>query len=127
MVYSEKLIILGKVEVLFFAHDQLYEQGIEYYKEKMPLARPDQIVVCKTPGMIDIPGNTTFLERLREAIPDIKLLMVVKNPIDRIVGDVMHEYADGAHKGEAMPPIDDIILHKAGHISAYRFSGIPLS
>ena len=89
----------------------------------MPLARPDQIIVTKTPGMIDIPGNTSFLERLHQAIPDIKLLMVVKNPIDRVISDVMHEFTSGAHKGEPMPPIDDVIMHRAGDISAYHFSG----
>jgi [heparan sulfate]-glucosamine 3-sulfotransferase 5 len=89
----------------------------------MPLARPDQIVVTKTPGMLDIPNYTSFLERLRQALPDIKLLMVVKNPIDRVVSDVLHEFKEGAHKGEPMPPIDDVIMHRAGNFSAYRFTG----
>ena len=89
----------------------------------MPIARPDQIIITKTPGMIDIPGNTTYLKRLHQAIPDIKLLMVVKNPIDRVISDIIHEFTSGAHKGEPMPPIDDVIMHRAGNISAYRFSG----
>jgi hypothetical protein len=89
----------------------------------MPLVRPDQIVVTKSPGMIEVPGNTTYLQRLRQAIPDIKLLMVVKNPIDRIVSDVLHEYISGAHKGEPMPLIDDVIMDRVGYISAHVFSG----
>jgi hypothetical protein len=49
--------------------------------------------------------------------------MVVRNPIDRVISDVMHEFTVGAYKGELMPPIDDVIRHRAGDISPYRFLG----
>ena len=89
----------------------------------MPQAESDQIIVIKTPGMLDFPYKTTYLERLRSAIPETKLLMVVKNPIDRIVSDVLHEFLSGKHKGKVMPPIDDVILGQAGNIEADGFSG----
>ena len=30
--------------------------------------------------------------------PDIKLLFVVKHPISRIIGDIVHEFTSGAHQ-----------------------------
>ena len=64
----------------------------------MPLAYPDQLVITKTPGLVDIPHNTPFLTLLHRDKPDIKLLFVVKNPIERIIGDIVHEYTQGAHE-----------------------------
>ena len=51
----------------------------------MPLATPDQLVITKTPGMLDVPHNTSFLQRLRSSIPGVRIIMVVKNPVDRWV------------------------------------------
>ena len=64
----------------------------------MPLAYPHQRVITKTPGLVDIPRNLTFLRLLHADKPDIKLLFVVKDPIERIIGDIVHEYSQGAHR-----------------------------
>ena len=93
----------------------------------MPLVRPDQTVVVATPGILDNPGDTTFLTRLHNAIPDVKVLLIVKNPIDRVVSDILHEYSAAQHKEETMPEVDDIILGRAGKIVQRGISGLSLS
>ena len=64
----------------------------------MPLSYPGQQVITKSPGVLQFPGNTTFLRMLRDDIPDIKLLFVVKDPVQRIIGDIIHEYVSGSHR-----------------------------
>lgn len=64
----------------------------------MPISYPHQLIITKTPGILQFPGNDTYLRRLREDIPDIKLLFIVKNPIQRMIGDIVHEYSSGAHR-----------------------------
>lgn len=64
----------------------------------MPLSYPGQQAITKTPGLLQFPGNTTFLQMLRDDIPNIKLLFVVKNPVQRIIGDIIHEYTSGYHR-----------------------------
>ena len=53
-----------------------------------------------------------FVSSLYEALPDMKLLLVVKNPITRIVSHIVHEYVNpgGVFQGKPMPAIDDIIM-----------------
>ena len=34
----------------------------------------------------------------------------MRNPIDRVVSDIVHEYTSGMLKGQLMPDIDDIIM-----------------
>ena len=71
----------------------------------MPKARKDQVVALK---IFDISKKTSLTELL-------KLLLVVRNPIDRIVSHILHEYYNGGgiFYGHYMPDINDIILDKA--------------
>ena len=77
----------------------------------MPKARKDQVVALK---IFDISKKTSLTE-LFKALPNLKLLLVVRNPIDRIVSHILHEYYNrgGIFYGHYMPDINDIILDKA--------------
>ena len=92
----------------------------------MPEATTDQMVIVKTPGIIkepNISATNIYLKRLHDAIPDLKVLLIVKNPIDRVVSHIVHHYVQGPYKDEDMPDIDDIIMGRAGHIPGeYRIS-----
>ena len=66
----------------------------------MPVSYPDQLIITKTPGLLQFPDTVLYLQRLRDDIPSIKLLFIVKNPIHRAVGDIVHEYTQGAHRSE---------------------------
>ena len=78
------------------------------FQRLLPTAGPNQMVIAKTPALFT---SDTFIQRLAESLPEVKLLMVVKNPITRIVSHVMHEFTNPGtfHFGQQMPPIDDII------------------
>ena len=88
----------------------------------MPMANSDQIVIVKAPGVINETPNPattlTYLNRLYQAIPDVKVLLVVKNPIDRLVSHIVHEYVQwgGIHQKEKMPDVNDFIMGRIGEI-----------
>ena len=86
----------------------------------MPLARPDQLVLVKSPSVFQSPNISITLQRHVDTLPDAKVILVVKNPIDRVVSDIIHTYAGVSDK---MPDINDIIMDNAGYIQAYRDSG----
>merc|ERR1712203_660044 len=69
--------------VNFFEKDPAYKMGLKLYKKRMPHASPEQKVVVKAPGMFNRLGigDTKYLQRLHESFPNMKLLMVVRNPI----------------------------------------------
>ena len=54
-----------------------------------------------------------ILQRLKSTIPNIKLLLVVRNPVKRIVSNIVHEFKDGKLKNLKMPNIDDLILQRS--------------
>ena len=89
----------------------------------MPLARPDQVVLVKSPFVFQSPNISITLQRHVDTLPGVKVILVVKNPIDRVVSDILHNYVNGLHKGEDMPDINDIIMDRAGYIQTYKDSG----
>ena len=76
----------------------------------MPDAEPDQTVIVKAPGIL---CNPAALKRIFDIIPDVKMLLVVRNPIDLVVSDIIHEYSVGCLKDKGMPDINDIIMSLA--------------
>ena len=78
----------------------------------MPEAAENEKVVVKMLVKEELVG------RMYDALPNIKLLLVVKNPITRMVSHIMHEYKNpgGLFEGSDMPVIDDIIMGRV-HLS----------
>ena len=74
----------------------------------MPDAEPNQTIIVKATGILRNPAAWIF-----DVIPDVKMLLVVRNPIDRVVSDIIHEYAVGSQKDEEMPDINNIIVSLA--------------
>ena len=75
----------------------------------MPEAEDAEKVVVKVMVKFEL------LSRMYDAMPNIKLLLVVRNPISRMVSHILHEYKNpgGIFEGSDMPVIDDIIMGRA--------------
>ena len=94
----------------------------------MPLAQQHQKIIVKIPGLAKKGDNGTLLQ-LHTSLPGLKLLMIVRNPITRILSHIMHEFFNpgGMFEGQELPDIDDLIM---GHIRMQgpgNFSGIYLT
>jgi hypothetical protein len=89
----------------------------------MPAARQDQLVLVKSPTVFQSSNISLTLQRHVDLLPDVKVILVVKNPIDRVVSDILHTYDNGIQAGQKMPDINDIIMDRAGYIQANAFSG----
>ena len=72
-------------EVHFF--DKHYNNGLEWYRNQMPLSKPDQLTLEKTPEYYK---TTDAVRRIRSMNASIKLILVVRDPVDRSVSDWMH-------------------------------------
>ena len=118
---------LEHYKVQIYKHNCKYNKNINYSKSQMPYVKDDQMTAVATPGILDKPEDITYLKRLHDAIPEIKVLLVVKNPIDRVVSDILHEFSAAQHKDEIMPDIDDIIMGRAGMIQQRGLSGLSLN
>ncbi|XP_068596769.1 heparan sulfate glucosamine 3-O-sulfotransferase 1-like [Brachionichthys hirsutus] len=109
-------------EVHFFDLESNYEMGYSWYVSKMPYAFPDQLTVEQT--AIYFP-TSNVPERIHQMNPDIKLLLIVREPTDRVVSGYTHGlYMDIANH-RIIKPIEDF-LFKDGQLDL-EFKGLNYS
>ena len=92
----------------------------------MPESQPSQKVIVKIPGLVRTKDRKT-LTQFHQALPDLKLLMIVRNPITRMISHIMHEYFNpgGIFEGQGLPRIDDILLDLVPDLQEHKnFHGL---
>lgn len=78
---DEVFIPVG-VEPNFFFKDTEYEKGLDYYREKyFSNIVNDKIIGEKSTSYLY--GGEKVAKRIKEEFPDVKLVMVLRNPIER--------------------------------------------
>ncbi|XP_059477195.1 heparan sulfate glucosamine 3-O-sulfotransferase 3B1-like isoform X2 [Neocloeon triangulifer] len=78
---------ISPFEVHFFNMERQYSRGLHW--SQMPLAAPGQLVVEKSPNYFvsrDTPG------RIFEINKDIKLVLAVREPVERAISDFVQSY-----------------------------------
>jgi len=70
----------------------MYKLGIKHYLSKMPEVREDQLVLCKSPGIWAKSKLNVqkVLKRHKKTLPNLKILLIVKDPIKRASDIVQH-------------------------------------
>ena len=75
-------IAIAPSETKFFHN--YYFKGLEWYRDQMPLSNPGQLTVEKTPNYYRHPHT---MQRIRAMNATIKLILVVRDPVDRSVSE----------------------------------------
>lgn len=76
-----QIYMSGTKEINFFFHDHLYKRGIDFYKMHFKKAKINNDAVGEaSPGYICHPQAP---RRIKKHLPDIKLILTVRNPIER--------------------------------------------
>merc|ERR1712032_806630 len=97
-------------EVHFFERDDYYEKGIEYYRSKMPKASDDQVVLAETPALFQQYDPIRVLKRQRECLPKSKVILIVRDPIVRLVSDIVHYNTTLQKSRQNVYDIDQLIM-----------------
>lgn len=93
-------------ELYFF--DRYYSKGLEWYKTEMPYSFPGQVVLEKTPSYfhrIEVPSRVFRMN------PDIKLLLIVRNPVRRSISAYLMEKV---FRHGFLKPFEKFVMHPSG-------------
>lgn len=71
-------------EVHFFDKPQNYKLGLQWYRNKMPLSYVDSLTIEKSPAYFVTKGVP---EKIKQMNPAIKLILVVRDPVKRLISD----------------------------------------
>lgn len=74
-------------ELRFF--DKFYGRGIEWYKSLFPDPKPGYITGEATPMYM---YRTLVARRISEHVPNVKLIVVLRDPVDRFISQFYHNF-----------------------------------
>lgn len=92
----------------FFSDDPVYARGFEWYSSLFRSARPGQVRGESSTHYTKLPTHPRTLERMRPVLPRVKLIYVMRHPIDRLVSHYIHERTVGSTTSDILTAIDEI-------------------
>ena len=84
----------------FFSNDSQYAHGIEWYGSLFSGARADQFVGESSTHYTKLPTYPNTVSRLAEALPRVKLIYVLRDPIERLISQYIHEWSERNVSGD---------------------------
>ena len=94
-------------EIHYF--DNHYENGLDWYVSKMREIVPDsgELAVEKTPGYFHTPEAP---ERVFDMDPNIKLLLIVRDPVKRLISDYNQFRSRYLNEGKNYPTVEEFLF-----------------
>ena len=108
-------------EVHFF--DKHFERGLTWYLNKMPMTKKNELTIEKSPKYFIVPQVPKRIYDFRGS-RDVRLILIVRNPITRAVSDYLEWKLD--HRQPVSHSIDDMLFYSNGAINT-QFTSIDVS
>ncbi|KAK6299138.1 hypothetical protein J4Q44_G00306480 [Coregonus suidteri] len=113
MLSLHSAVAAAENEVHFFDWESHFQKGIPWYLSQMPFALPYQLTVEKTPAYFT---SSKVPERIHHMNPDIKLLLILRDPSERVLSDYTQVFYNRLQKHKRYQPIESLLV-KDGEIN----------
>lgn len=90
----------------FFSDDKVYSQGLSWYSGLFNDADAEDICGESSTHYTKLPDYPQTIQRLKAAIPQPKLIYVMRHPIDRLISHYMHQWSEGVISCDINQAID---------------------
>ncbi len=106
-------------EMDFFVEERNWSRGIEWYGRRFLRAGPDVLAVGEaSPSYTKFPEHKRVPERIASYLPDVKLIYLVRDPIERIRSHYQHRVMVGTERA----PIESAVLHDPTYVDVSRYA-----
>lgn len=103
-------ISAARPEVHYFDYDSNFDKGVQWYIDQMPLTRPDQITMEKSPSYFVTPHVP---QRMSMVSRSLKLILILRDPVTRLISD----YAQLLAKDKQKYSLEDKVFNSTGHLN----------
>ncbi|KAM4709275.1 heparan sulfate glucosamine 3-O-sulfotransferase 1 [Discoglossus pictus] len=110
-------ISAAESEIHFFDWEDQYQKGLKWYISQMPFSFPHQITVEKTPAYFT---SDKVPERIYNMNSTIKLLLILRDPIERVLSDYTQIFYNHKQKNKTYPPVEDLLLRNGELNTDYK-------
>eukprot|EP00095_Tigriopus_kingsejongensis_P004383 snap_masked-scaffold1072_size64607-processed-gene-0.7 protein:Tk04383 transcript:snap_masked-scaffold1072_size64607-processed-gene-0.7-mRNA-1 annotation:"hypothetical protein DAPPUDRAFT_53873" len=107
MINLHSKVKIAKSEVHFFDSETNYQLGLDWYRGQMPKTSPGEIAIEKSPSYFvteDVPS------RIFQMNPHILLLLVLRDPVTRLVSDYTQIKFNHLEKGLMFKSFEDLVF-----------------
>lgn len=84
----------------FFSDDIHWERGMGWYEGLFSEAGPDDIIGESSTHYTKLPTYPHTVERMKSHLPDVKLIYMMRDPVDRLISHYMHGWLEGTIRGD---------------------------
>ncbi|XP_030622072.1 heparan sulfate glucosamine 3-O-sulfotransferase 1 [Chanos chanos] len=107
MLSLHSAVVAAQNEVHFFDWDSHYQRGLDWYLSQMPFSYPGQLTVEKTPAYFT---SSKVPERIKRMNPDVRLLLILRDPTERVLSDYTQVFHNRLQKHKYLQPIESLLL-----------------
>lgn len=86
-------------EPCYFSDDEVYAKGESWYLALFEDAPPGALCGESSTHYTKLPTYPRTVERMKALLPDLKLIYVMRHPIDRLVSQYIHEWSERTISG----------------------------
>jgi hypothetical protein len=90
----------------FFSDDSQYARGISWYQSLFKDAQPGDLCGESSTHYTKLPDYPYCVERLSSYVPDVKLVYVMRHPIDRLVSHYIHQWSQNVFSCDINQAVD---------------------
>jgi hypothetical protein len=102
----------------FFSNDEQYRKGLSWYQDLFAAAPAGDLLGEASTHYTKLPTYPETLGRMARYLPDVRLIYVMRHPVDRLVSHYMHEWS----MGNIDCDIDDAVRRYPEMIAYGRYS-----
>ncbi|CAL4093272.1 unnamed protein product, partial [Meganyctiphanes norvegica] len=115
-------IVSPREEVHFFERYQQYYLGLDWYRKQMPYSYKNQLTLEKTPKYFITPEVP---ERIYAMNASIKLILIVRDPAERVISDYFHVRASHPNILPWNKTFKEEILNTKGEVNISSYIVVP--
>ena len=101
-------------EVHFFDDDSKYSLGLEWYRNQMPYSLSEEVTIEKSPAYF---VTESVPQRIYTMNSSTKLIVIVRDPVTRLISDYAQLAANKAKKERRMASFEDSVLLSDGRVN----------
>ena len=109
-------IFAARTEIHYFDRDENFSKGVQWYIEKMPFTNKNQITIEKSPSYFivdEVPQRMSMLSQ------QVKLLLIVRNPVERVVSDFLQLDSKRLKKNGNRYTFEELVFRSSGEVNQH--------
>lgn len=108
-------------EPMFFSHDDVYKYGEEWYRSQFAAAAPHQICGEASQSYSRWPHYPHALRRIAQLIPDVKIIYLMRHPVDRVYSHYTHEMEQYQKTGKSILSFEQALAQTKEYVDTSQY------